>query len=73
MCSSDLWQRSLDTPLGRTAPDRVAAAKQDFDTCWNSLVVEVGAVTMRSCLQRKHDRLMWENTVRYWKKVSAGS
>ncbi|MDD9915283.1 MAG: hypothetical protein OXT01_11545 [Rhodospirillaceae bacterium] len=70
---ASLWQRSLQTPLGQAAPDRVAAAKQDFDTCWNSRVVEVGAVSMRSCLQRKHDRLMWDNTVRYWKDVAAGS
>tara|TARA_Y100000588_G_C14138708_1_gene875022 strand:- start:1009 stop:1164 length:156 start_codon:yes stop_codon:yes gene_type:complete len=51
----------------------VAAAKQDFDTCCNSRVFDVSAVSMRSCLQRKHDRLMWDNTVRYRKDVAAGS
>lgn len=67
-----MWQRALQTPLGKATTARVTAAKQDFDTCWNSRVVEVGAISMRTCLQRKHDRLMWDNTVRYWKKATAG-
>ena len=70
---ASLWARALQTPLGAAAPARIAAAKRDFDACWDSRVVEVGAISLRKCLQRKHDQLMWSNTLRYWGKVAAGS
>ena len=68
-----LWRRAMNTPLGSAPKARVETAAQEFKTCWDSRVVEVGAVSLKSCLQRRHDRLMWDNVLRYWDAVGAGT
>lgn len=68
-----LWNRiSSFKPEGVGAKhfDRVA---REFSDCWDSRVVEVGAISVHTCVQRRHDWIMWEETDKYWNAIDAGS
>ena len=55
---------------GATHFDRVM---REFSACWDSRVVEVGAISAYTCVQRRHDLIMWQGTREYWHNIAAGS
>jgi len=68
-----LWNRALAAGFDKApAGDRTYAATE-YAACWQDRVVELGGVSVRECLGRRHDRLMWDHGERYWKAVGAGS
>ncbi len=70
---SRLWQRALAAGFDTAASWQRDIAKGEYATCWRDRVVELGGMSVRECLGRRHDRLMWDHGERYWKAVDAGS
>ncbi len=68
-----LLQQALDGGFAKAPPTQVTQASKAFAACWNTRHIEVGAYSVRSCLQRRHDGLMWDQVKRYWKAAGAGS
>ena len=68
-----LWQRALTTEFAAAPPARVDRAAQQYNTCWQDRVVQLGGYSVRECLQRRHDDLMWGHVERYWKAVGPAS
>ena len=68
-----MLQQALDGGFATASSAQVTQASQEFAACWNTRHIEVGAYSVRNCLQRRHDGLMWDQVKRYWKAVGAGS
>ncbi|NKB55808.1 MAG: hypothetical protein GKS00_05680 [Alphaproteobacteria bacterium] len=68
-----LWRRAVDTGFQAAPPARVAKAAQEYDACWQDRVVALFGYSVRHCLQRQHDGLMWGHVKRYWNAAGAGS
>jgi hypothetical protein len=68
-----LWRRALAAGFDTAPPAQRARAAREYAACWNNRVVELGGLSVRECLGRRHDRLMWDQGERYWKAVGAGS
>jgi hypothetical protein len=68
-----LWRRALAAGFDTAPPAQTARAAREYAACWNNRVVELGGLSVRECLGRRHDRLMWDQGERYWKAVGAGS
>ncbi len=66
-----LWRRAAAT--GFQTFQRTRIAKAEYDACWQDRVVELYGYSVRHCLQRRHDGLMWQHVKRYWGAVGAGS
>jgi len=70
---SRLWHRALAAGFGSATSRQRDIAEREYATCWRDRVVELGGMSVRECLGRRHDRLMWDHGERYWKAVGAGS
>ncbi len=68
-----LWRQALERGFQTAAPEQVARAAQEYQACWGDRAVNRGGVSVRYCVERRHDALMWDHVTRYWKAVSAGS
>jgi hypothetical protein len=68
-----LWRRALAAGFDTALPAQRETAAREYAACWNNRVVELGGLSVRDCLGRRHDRLMWDQGERYWKAVGAGS
>ena len=68
-----LWRRAAGTAFDRAPEARAQAAKQEYAACWQDRLVQLHGYSVRHCLQRRHDGLMWEHVKRYWGAVGAGS
>ena len=69
----DLWRQALERGFQTASPDRIARAARDYMACWRDRAVERGGVSVRYCVERRHDEVMWNHVDRYWKAVNAGS
>ena len=70
---SRLWKRALDLGFADMPAGRRDAAHREYAACWQDRVVSLGGYSVRNCLQRQHDQLMWGHGQRYWDAVEAGS
>ena len=68
-----MLRQALDGGFAKAPPTQVTQASKAFAACWNTRHIEVGAYSVRNCLQRRHDGLMWDQVKRYWKAAGAGS
>ena len=68
-----LWRRALAAGFDTALAGRRAQAAREYTACWRSRLVDLGGMSVRECLGRRHDRLMWDHGQRYWKAVGAGS
>lgn len=68
-----LWQRALDAGFDGAPASKVARAAEAYAACWQRRHVQLGAYSVRRCLQWRHDGIMWDQVKRYWKAVGAGS
>ncbi len=68
-----MLRRALKDGFASAPSPQVTQASQEFAACWNTRHIEVGAYSVRNCLQRRHDGLMWDQVKRYWKAAGAGS
>jgi hypothetical protein len=68
-----LWQRALDAEFATAMPMRVDDAAREYAACWQDRVVQLGGYSVRECLRRRHDDLMWNHTKRYWDAVGPAS
>ncbi len=68
-----LWRRAAGTAFDGAPAKRARTAKQEYAACWQDRLVELHGYSVRHCLQRRHDGLMWEHVKRYWGAVGAGS
>lgn len=68
-----LWQRATENSFQDASPQRIANAAKEYDSCWQDRVVALFGYSVRRCLQRRHDGLMWQHVKRYWGAVAAGS
>lgn len=68
-----LWRRALAAGFEAAPEKDRAQAAREYAACWENRVVELGGMSVRECLGRRHDRLMWDQGERYWKAVAAGS
>jgi len=68
-----LWHRATKSSFQDAAPQRVARAAKEYDSCWQDRVVALFGYSVRRCLQRRHDGLMWQHVKRYWGAVGTGS
>lgn len=65
----DLWNTTVSaTDAGRYSRGAVAAAKDGYETCLDSLA-ENDEYTLRGCLGRLHDTHIWTLTQRYWSRL----
>jgi len=64
-----LWRKATETGLQSTHPVQMVKAAQEYGTCWQDRLVQMGGYSVRYCLQRRHDKLMWEHVNRYWDAV----
>lgn len=68
------WWRDTAGRRLETAPAAtLATARQEYDSCWRQKVVSLGGMSVRNCLQRRHDDLMWDNVKAYWNAAGTGS
>ena len=64
-----LWNATVAaTDAGRYSRRAVAAAKEGFESCLDSIAIN-GEYTLRRCLGRLHDNHIWTLTQRYWASV----
>lgn len=70
---SRLWHRALAAGFDAATTQQRDIAEREYATCWRDRVVELGGMSVRECLGRRHDRLMWDQGERYWRAVGAGS
>ncbi len=68
-----LWQKAVSRGFQNAKSARIAKAAKEYATCWQDRVVELHGYSVRHCLQRRHDGLMWQHVKRYWDAVGAGS
>ena len=68
-----LWVFTARRGFQAATPERIARASAIYNGCWADRLVELGAYSVRTCVQRQHDNLMWDLVKRYWKAVGAGS
>ncbi|MDP6388758.1 MAG: hypothetical protein QF654_02550 [Alphaproteobacteria bacterium] len=68
-----LWGKAVDTGFEDASAEEIGMAAQEYGSCWNNRLVELGGYSVRNCLQQRHDWLMWDHVKRYWKAVGAGS
>ena len=64
-----LWRATVTAKeAGRYSPRVVAAAKDGFESCLDSIAIN-GEYTLRGCLGRFHDQHIWTLTQRYWSSL----
>ncbi len=68
-----LWVRALRDGLAATTPARRRLAAREYARCWDDRVVQLGGYSVRECLSRRHDEVMWGEVTRYWKAAEPGS
>ncbi len=68
-----LWQHAMAAGLARAPAAEQHHAAREYATCWASRMVQVGGLSARECIARRHDRVMWGETMRYWVAVRSGS
>ncbi len=71
--SRRVWRQALARGFQTAAPEHVARAALEYRTCWGDRAVKQGGVSVRYCIERRHDVLMWKHVTRYWNAVGAGS
>lgn len=71
--AQSLWRRAADSAFRNAPAGRVTTARQEYAACWQDPVVALHGYSVRHCLQRRHDSLMWQHVKRYWDAVGAGS
>ncbi len=69
----DLWRQTLKRGFQSASPERIEIAAREYKACWRDRAVERGGVSVRYCVERRHDEVMWNHVDRYWKAVNAGS
>ncbi len=68
-----LWQDAVTQGFAAAPVENIARAMREYGSCWRDPGVTLGAIPVRTCLQNRHDELMWNNTKRYWNAVGAGA
>jgi hypothetical protein len=68
-----LWKRAVHAGFRNSPPARIATAAKEYTACWQDRLVQLFGYSVRHCLQRRHDGLMWQHVKRYWNAVGAGS
>ena len=68
-----LWQHAVTQSFAAAPAEKIARAVREYESCWRDLVVTLGVIPVRTCLQNRRDELMWSNTKRYWNAVGAGT
>ena len=68
-----LWREAADSAFGGEPAERKVTARQEYTACWRDRIVSLFGDSVRNCLQRRHDDLMWQHVKRYWSAVGAGS
>lgn len=68
-----LWREAAATGFRGTSRERLATAAEEYAACWRNRIVQLRGDSVRTCLQDRHDDLMWGHVNRYWNAVGAGS
>lgn len=67
-----LWRDAVALGFAAAPSAKLALAAREYGSCWRDRAVALGGISVRNCLQYRHDRLMWKNVKRYWNAAAAG-